>query len=231
MNRAVTAVLVGSCLVAVALACTRVPVESDKPAPSSTGGAVVLAPSGSAVVITHGPITSAPHPIPLPAAMSAVPMGSGAAPAGSAGALPTDMTWTAPPSFATVPNASTMRKATYKITKVAPDADDAEMSVLAASGGVAANVQRWEGQFGGAKAKTSERTVGGLKVTTVEIHGTYAGSGMPGAPSSGPKEKQVLLAAIVETEPEHFFKLVGGEKTVEKARPDFEKLVASFRAK
>ena len=119
----------------------------------------------------------------------------------------------------------------YKITKVAPDADDAEMSVLAASGGVAANVQRWEGQFGGAKAKTSERTVGGLKVTTVEIHGTYAGSGMPGAPSSGPKEKQVLLAAIVETEPEHFFKLVGGEKTVEKARPDFEKLVASFRAK
>lgn len=229
MNRAVpvTAALGAACLVAVALACTRDPVPNEKPAadkPAPSGGVALSGPAGSITIVQ-----SATAPAPTASAPPAA--SGGAAASASAGGGPGDMAWTAPASWKTAENTSTMRKATYKIPKVAPDADDAEMSVLAAMGGVAANVQRWEGQFGGAKAKTEEKKVGGLKVTVVEIRGTYNGSGMPGMAQAGPKEKQMLLAAIVETDPEHFFKLVGGEKTVEKARPDFDKLVASFRAK
>jgi len=125
-----------------------------------------------------------------------------------------------------------MRKATYKIPKVAPDTDDAELTVSAAAGGVEQNVKRWEGQFGpAAKAKTEPRNPNGLKVTVVEIKGTFAGGGMMGAPSA-PKKDQMLLGAIVDSgDKQHFFKMVGGEKTVTAARKDFDKLVASLRAK
>jgi hypothetical protein len=119
-----------------------------------------------------------------------------------------------------------MRKATYIVPKVAPDANDAEMAVSAAMGGVEQNVQRWAGQFGNATPKTEKRTVNGLAVTVVEIKGPYAGMGGTSTPG------QMLLGAIVEGgDQQHFFKLVGPEKTVTAARKDFDALVASLHAK
>jgi hypothetical protein len=131
-----------------------------------------------------------------------------------------------------MPNPNTMRKATYKIPKVAGDADDAELTVSAAAGGVDANIKRWAGQFGNAEAKTEPRRPNGLKVTVVEIKGTYAsGGGMMGGPST-PKEKYMLVGAVVDGgERQHFFKMTGPEKTVTAAKKDFDAFVASFRAK
>jgi hypothetical protein len=150
------------------------------------------------------------------------------------GGGPEDVAWEAPAAWTSVANANTMRKATYKIAKAAGDAEDAELTVTAALGGVEQNVKRWAGQFGGAEPKTEQRTVNGLKVTVVEIKGTYASGGGPmmmGAPST-PKEKQMLLGAIVDGgERQHFFKMTGPEKTVTAAKKDFDKLVASLRAK
>ncbi len=162
-----------------------------------------------------------------------VPPGTSVAPSASAAASPTpgDMQWDVPKAWTTAPSTSSMRKATYKIPKAAPDTEDAEMSVTQVGGGVEANITRWAGQFGGATPTRTKRKVNGLDVTLVELRGTFAGSGMPGAPPGAPKEKQALLGAVVETEPTFFFKLTGGEKTIEKAKPDFEKLVGSFRAK
>ena len=123
-----------------------------------------------------------------------------------------------------------MRKATFKIPKAAGDAEDAELAVSAASGGVEPNVKRWEGQFGDAKAKTEARTVNGLKVTVVEIKGKFSAGGM-GQPATT-KPDQMLLGAIVDTgDRQHFFKMTGGEKTVSAARKDFDKFVATFRGK
>jgi hypothetical protein len=174
--------------------------------------------------------TSAPTPTPAP---TPSPQASGTTGTTTA-AGPEDVAWDAPPAWTSVPNANTMRKATYKITKVAGDSDDAELTVSAASGGVEQNVKRWAGQFGNAEPKTEQRTVNGLKVTVVEIKGTFSGSGGPmmgGAPST-PKEKQMLLGAIVDTgDRQHFFKMTGPEKTVSAARKDFDKLVSSLRAK
>jgi len=180
-----------------------------------------------------------PDPIPeQPAAtttaMSAMPapaMPPGHAATGTA-AGPEDLGWDAPATWVSAPNPSPMRKATYKIPKVAPDTEDAELTVSSAGGGVEPNIKRWEQQFGDAKAKTEQRTVNGLKVTTVEIKGKVAAGGMMGMPSTAAKDNQMLLGAVVDGgDRQHFFKMVGGEKTVTAAKPDFEKFVSSLHAK
>lgn len=143
---------------------------------------------------------------------------------------PMDIAWDAPPSFEKSENKSAMRKATYKIKAAAGDADDAELSVTQAGGGVQANVKRWSGQFDNADPTLTPKTVNGIKVTMVELKGTYAGMSASGA-AAGAKPGYMLLGAIVETHVPTFFKLTGPEKTVKAARADFEKLVDSIRAK
>ena len=163
-------------------------------------------------------------------ASSAMPATATAQPSNAAG--PDDIGYDAPAAWASAPNPSTMRKATFKIPKAAGDAEDAELAVSSAAGGVDANIKRWEQQFGDAKAKTEPRTINGLKVTVVEIKGKIASGGMMGAPPTAAKESQMLLGAIVDAgDKQHFFKMVGGEKTVTAAKKDFDKFVSTFRAK
>jgi hypothetical protein len=143
-----------------------------------------------------------------------------------------DVAWDAPAAWQTVPNANTMRKATYKIPRAAGDTEDAELTVSSAGGGVEANIKRWAGQFGNVSPKTENKTVHDLKVTLVEIQGTYAsGGGMMGGATT-PKDKYMLLGAVVDGgDRQHFFKMTGPEKTVTAAKKDFDSLVASLRAK
>lgn len=162
---------------------------------------------------------------------------SGSAPATSSAAAPAtssdyDLAWDAPSAWTSMPNPNTMRKATYKVPKASGDSEDAELTVSAASGGVDANIKRWAGQFGNAEPKTEPRSVNGLKVTLVEIKGSFAsGGGMMGGPTTQ-KENYMLLGAVVDAgERQHFFKMTGPEKTVTQARKDFDALVSSLRAK
>lgn len=145
-----------------------------------------------------------------------------------------DLAWDAPASWKTAPNPSSMRKATYIVMHAKGDPADAELSVSKAAGGVDPNVQRWAGQFGNAKPTTEKKKVNDLDVTIVQIKGTYAGGGGPMAASAPPepKEKYALLGAIVDLgDQQWFFKMIGPERTVTAARPDFDKLVASLRRK
>ena len=124
-----------------------------------------------------------------------------------------------------------MRKATFKIPKAGADPDDGELSVIAASGGVDANVQRWAGQFGGAKPTSESRTPNGLKVTVVTMKGTFSG-GMPGMGGGGPKDNWMLMGAIVDLgEEQWFFKATGPEKTITAAKKDFDAFVGSLKTK
>jgi hypothetical protein len=154
------------------------------------------------------------------------------APTPSAAEEPDAIKWDAPKAWQSVPNTNSMRKATYKIPKAAGDAEDAELTVSTAAGGVEPNIKRWAGQFGSAEPKTESRSPNGLKVTVVEIKGTFAGGGgMMGGPST-PKEKFMLLGAVVDRgDHQDFFKMTGPEKTVSAAKKDFDALVASFHAK
>ena len=147
-----------------------------------------------------------------------------------------DLEWTAPAAWTKAENPSPMRKATYKIPKAAGDDEVAEMSVSQVGGGLDANIERWAGQFegGATDKKRTEKTVGTMKVTLVEMSGTFAGMGGMGRPAKAPKKDQALLAAIADPEPPYppyFFKMVGGKKTIAAARADFDKFVGTFKTK
>jgi hypothetical protein len=152
-----------------------------------------------------------------------------AAPGGTAGVKETSIVWKAPEAWTVVNHPSPMRLATYRIPKAEGDAEDGEMTVTRVGGDVQSNIQRWSKQFEGAPApKTSERTAGDMKVTIVELEGTFSGMAMPGQAAATPKSDYAMLAAIVEgTGDPHFFKLTGPKKTVEAARGGFDELVAS----
>jgi hypothetical protein len=155
------------------------------------------------------------------------------APAGSA----REIVWTDPPGWQKIPSASAMRKATYKVPAAAKDTDDAEVAVFyfrGEGGSTEANIQRWIGQFSDVKpadVKRSQRSVGGMNQTIVEVEGTYA-SGMPGgAPSAAtPKAQYRLIGAVVETAAgPYFFKMTGPKKTVEAARAAFFTMLDSVK--
>jgi hypothetical protein len=120
-----------------------------------------------------------------------------------------------------------MRLATYRVP-AAGGAEEAEMSVSRAGGTTPANIERWRGQFDGAnQTGPTEKTVAGLKVTIVEITGTFTGGGMMGGPTTQ-HPGWALLGAIVETSGfPYFFKLTGPEAGVLGARQGFDELIDS----
>lgn len=149
--------------------------------------------------------------------------------ADSAGAL----AWSAPSSWrADAPRP--MRVATYLVPAAKGDSEGGECGVFyfgqGQGGGIDANLARWAGQFEGAKPGAPKKEkINGFDVTSVELAGTYTGSGGPMGPKvSKPGFK--LLGAIVEgPEGAVFFKLTGPAKTVDGARTDFWKMVKAVK--
>ena len=127
-----------------------------------------------------------------------------------------------------------MRAATYKLPAAKGDAEDGECAVFyfgqGQGGSVDQNVQRWVGQFEGAKSPTPKKEkASGFDLTTLEVEGTYTGGGGPMGPKTS-KAGFKLLGAIVEgPEGAIFFKLTGPAKTVEAARADFSKMVKAIK--
>jgi len=191
--------------------------------PTSVAPAVV-APLSEADNAAGAPMGALPPNHPPIGAMS---QHGGAPPSGgdvpnAASEEPAAIAWKAPASWSTVPNASTMRLATYRVGR------DAELSVVRAGGSVDANVDRWQEQFQqGARIDRKDRTVHGLKVTVVRIDGTFeGGGGMPG--SAEPHASWAMLAAIVEPATAgspYFFKLLGPADQVDAARTSFDGLL------
>ena len=206
-------VLASPRLAALALFVCALPAcrRTEEPAPAPAASATATTPAS---------------PPPVAAAPGAASAGGGV---GTTGAAAGELQWTAPERFQPAPNPSPMRKATYRVPG-ASTAEDAELSVSQAGGSVDANITRWVGQFeGGDKTLVrKERTVGDLKVTIVDVKGTFE-SGMPGMGGGEPKKGWALRGAIVETDPPHFFKLTGPAKTVAAATADFDKLIDSLR--
>ncbi|MEK9139394.1 MAG: hypothetical protein AAB393_19930 [Bacteroidota bacterium] len=140
--------------------------------------------------------------------------------------------WTRPEQWA-VQLPRQMRIATYGVPAAEGDAEGAECAVFyfgsGQGGDVNANIDRWVSQFEGAgKPEQSSKEVNGLKVTLVQIAGTYLAPGGPMMQSSGKKENYRLLGAIVAA-PEGmvFFKFTGPAKTIAAAEGDFNSVINS----
>ncbi len=148
--------------------------------------------------------------------------------------------FTAPADWISETPTSSMRKAQYRLPRVAGDPEDAEMVVFyfqGGGGGVQANIDRWIGQFTKADgspaddvAKTSHKVSHGIPITTVDVTGTYvAGMGSMTTDSKGKPNFRMLGAVAESNSGPWFFKLTGPVKTVTKWEPSFEGFLDTFQ--
>lgn len=148
-----------------------------------------------------------------------------------------------PDGWVTEKPSSAMRAAQYKLPKAEGDSEDASLVLYyfgATQGGSSqANIDRWisqmqqpDGSASKDKAKTETSTVNGLKVTSVDVSGTYTAEMAPGTPGQRHDASYRLRAAVIETpKGNYFLKLVGPAKTVGRWEQAYADYVKSFEFK
>jgi hypothetical protein len=135
----------------------------------------------------------------------------------------------APAGWVSKTPSSSMRLAEFTLPKVAGDAEDATVTVYffgsGQGGTVQANLDRWIGQMAQPNSRASKdvaktttlQSRSGLKVTLVDVSGTYIAEVTPGSAERFNKPGFRQLAAVVETpNGPHFVKLTGPAATVAK---------------
>jgi hypothetical protein len=154
-----------------------------------------------------------------------------------------DLRFKAPDEWTTEKSSSLMRVAQYKLPKAEGDKEDASLVLYyfgSNQGGTAqANIDRWIGQMkqtdgsdSKSKAKTENLTVNGLKVTTVDVNGTYTAEMAPGSQTFHNDENYRLRAAVIETPKGNYFvKLVGPAKTIARWDQSYNAYLKSFEFK
>jgi hypothetical protein len=146
----------------------------------------------------------------------------------------------APDGWVSHPASSSMRVAEFALPRVAGDAEDASLVVYffgGQGGSVQANLDRWVGQMSqpdgrssASVATTSTLSPHGLKVTLVDVTGTYVAETSPGSSDHFDKPGFRLEAAVVETSGgPYFIKLVGPAATVGRWNDAFRTFLASLR--
>jgi hypothetical protein len=154
-----------------------------------------------------------------------------------------DLHFKAPDAWTTEKPTSNMRVAQYKLPKADGDPEDASLVIYyfgAGQGGnVQANIDRWinqmqqsDGSASKDKAKTEDLTVNGLKVSTVDVTGTYTAEMAPGSGDRHNNANYRLRAAVIETPKGNYFaKLVGPTNTIAKWDQAYNDYLKSFEFK
>ena len=136
-----------------------------------------------------------------------------------------------------------MRVAQYKLPKADGDTEDGSLVLYyfgqGQGGATQANIDRWISQIHQAdgsdskdKAKSESLTVNGLKVTMVDVSGTYSAEMSPGSGDFASKPNYRLRAAVIETaKGSYFAKLTGPEKTISHWDQAFRDYINSFQFK
>ena len=150
------------------------------------------------------------------------------------------LTFSAPAGWKATGPSSSMRVAQFVLPRAAGDSADAELVVyyFGGSGGtVNANIERWLGQMqqpdgkpSSTVAKRSTRTINGLKVTLVDVGGTYVAEMTPGSAQRHNSPNFRLRAAVIETaNGPYFIKLTGPAKTIGASEKSFEAFLSSLK--
>jgi len=151
-----------------------------------------------------------------------------------------DLKYKVPKGWIVESPTSSMRTAQYRLPKAEGDTEDAVLVLYyfgqGQGGSTAANIDRWinqmqqvDGHTSKENAKSETLTVNGLKVTTVDLAGTYTAEMSPGSGTFNNKVGYRLRAAVVETpKGSYYAKLVGPEKTVARWDQAYTEYVKSF---
>src|SRR5687767_5444348 len=150
------------------------------------------------------------------------------------------LTYSAPAGWKASGPSSSMRVAQFVLPRAAGDTADADLVVyyFGGSGGtVDGNIERWLGQMqqpdgkpSSAVAKRGTRTINGLKVTLVDVGGTYVAEMTPGSAQRHNSPNFRLPAAVLETSNgPYFIKLARPSRTVGAAEKAYEQFLASVK--
>jgi len=153
--------------------------------------------------------------------------------------LAATLAYLTPQGWHTQPTSSSMRVAEFSLPRAEADAEDAQLVVYyfgGSGGSVDANLQRWvsqmqqpDGRPSSGVAKKENRSVNGLRVTMLDVSGTYVAETAPGSTERNNKPNFRLRAGVVETSNgPYFIKLTGPAKTVAKWERAFEQFIVSF---
>jgi len=127
----------------------------------------------------------------------------------------------------------------FAVKAVEGDTEEGRFTVMAAGGGVEANIERWVGQFAaeeGAPAKDRVKVeklkIAGQEVHFVTISGTFKDQAGPFAPATA-RANYRLIGAIIVTEKlgQHFLKLTGPKETVAGQEKAFQEMLNSMKLK
>lgn len=141
--------------------------------------------------------------------------------------------WTVPEGWSAQPKQQ-MRAATYAVPAPKEGIESGDCGVFffgsGQGGTVQDNLNRWVSQFeNGGSHEFASKEINGLKVSTVQVLGTYLSPSGPMMESKGKKPDYRLLGAIVEA-PEGlvFFKFTGPAQTIDAAEPNFNQMINSM---
>ena len=148
--------------------------------------------------------------------------------------------FTVPRPWDRVPATADIRAAQWKLRRAPGDLKDGELVLFFFGTGqdVSAweNLDRWYGQFARPDGRSSDtaavvttQAINSLKVTTVDLAGTYKAGPTSDGPLAPPERGFRLLAAAVEGEDGPWlFRAIGPERTIAAARPGFDAMLASL---
>ena len=155
-------------------------------------------------------------------------------------AAPGSLKFTAPQGWQARNASSTMRVAEFVLPSRDAATANAELVVYyfgGSGGSVDANIQRWLGQMQQPDGRTTSeiatrdtKTVNGLKVSLLDVSGTYVAEVRPGATEKHNSPGFRMRTAVVETaRGPYYIKLVGPAATVEAWNASVNEFLASLK--
>lgn len=142
-----------------------------------------------------------------------------------------------PAEWVKKPGGSPMRLAEFTLPGPGGDAELAVFRFAGGGGDVASNVGRWRSQFtnaegkplGEADGKVQEMVRGPLKITQVDLAGTYVAQVTPGGAERYNDPDYRMISVIVEGSGDpYFFKAVGPAKTMALWEEPFANFAVTF---
>lgn len=145
--------------------------------------------------------------------------------------------FTAPEGWIQETPSSPMRRVQYRLPGAPVGSEDADLAIFVfpgTGGGVDANLERWVQQFSNPdgspateQAEIRRTEVGGMRVSMLDISGTYDPGVMAGG--TGAQQNFRMLAAVVEAPADPWFiKLTGPIPTIDYWERSFHEFVESF---